>query len=97
MYQVLYRKWRPQSFADVYGQDQVTAALRNELRTGRLAHAYLFTGSRGTGKTTCAKNLAKAVNSQQPRRSISPLPWRNTGFISSTRCTCFPPALSTPC
>ncbi len=62
MYQVLYRKWRPKTFGDVYGQPTVTAALQNELRTNRLAHAYLFTGSRGTGKTTCAKILAKAVN-----------------------------------
>ncbi|MBE6769063.1 MAG: DNA polymerase III subunit gamma/tau [Ruminococcaceae bacterium] len=62
MYQVLYRKWRPKTFGDVYGQPTVTAALRNELRNDRLAHAYLFTGSRGTGKTTCAKILAKAVN-----------------------------------
>ncbi len=62
MYQVLYRKWRPKTFGDVYGQPTVTKALQNELRTGRLAHAYLFTGSRGTGKTTCAKILAKAVN-----------------------------------
>ena len=62
MYQVLYRKWRPQTFSEVYGQPAVTTALTNELRTGRLAHAYLFTGSRGTGKTSCAKILAKAVN-----------------------------------
>ncbi len=62
MYQVLYRKWRPKTFSDVSGQPHVTAALKNELTTGRLAHAYLFTGSRGTGKTSCAKILAKAVN-----------------------------------
>lgn len=62
MYQVLYRKYRPRVFSDVYGQDHVTSTLRNEIKNGRIAHAYLFTGSRGTGKTTCAKILAKAVN-----------------------------------
>ncbi len=66
MYQVLYRKWRPKKFADVVGQPQVTVTLRNELKSGRIAHAYLFTGSRGTGKTTCAKILAKAVNCLHP-------------------------------
>lgn len=62
MYQVLYRKWRPQTFDDVSGQEHITTTLKNELTAGRLNHAYLFTGSRGTGKTTCAKILAKAVN-----------------------------------
>lgn len=62
MYQVLYRKYRPRLFADVYGQDHVTSTLKNEIKEGRISHAYLFTGSRGTGKTTCAKILAKAVN-----------------------------------
>ncbi len=62
MYQVLYRKYRPKVFADVYGQEHVTSTLKNEIKEGRIAHAYLFTGSRGTGKTTCAKILAKAVN-----------------------------------
>lgn len=62
MYQVLYRKWRPKVFSDVVGQPQVTITLKNELKSGRVAHAYLFTGSRGTGKTTCAKILAKAIN-----------------------------------
>ncbi len=66
MYQALYRKWRPRTFADVCGQETVTAALRNELKSGRLSHAYLFTGCRGTGKTTCAKILAKAVNCLHP-------------------------------
>ena len=62
MYQVLYRKWRPKTFSDVCGQPQVTSTLVNELKEDRLSHAYLFTGSRGTGKTSCAKIFAKAVN-----------------------------------
>ncbi|MDO5141872.1 MAG: DNA polymerase III subunit gamma/tau [Eubacteriales bacterium] len=66
MYQALYRKWRPQTFADVIGQQHITDTLRAQLRTGRLSHAYLFTGTRGTGKTTCAKILARAVNCEHP-------------------------------
>lgn len=62
MYRVLYRKWRPQTFDDVAGQEHITTTLKNELSAQRINHAYLFTGSRGTGKTTCAKILAKAVN-----------------------------------
>ncbi|MBO4338870.1 MAG: DNA polymerase III subunit gamma/tau [Clostridia bacterium] len=67
MYQVLYRKWRPKTFSDVCGQPQVTSTLLNELREDRLSHAYLFTGSRGTGKTSCAKIFAKAVNCLNPQ------------------------------
>ena len=66
MYQALYRKWRPQKFEDVVGQSHITQTLRTQVETGRLSHAYLFTGTRGTGKTTCAKILAKAVNCQNP-------------------------------
>ena len=66
MYQALYRKWRPQDFNDVYGQPHVTKTLQNQLYSGRISHAYLFTGSRGTGKTTCAKILSKAVNCLSP-------------------------------
>ncbi|MCR4747541.1 MAG: DNA polymerase III subunit gamma/tau, partial [Clostridiales bacterium] len=66
MYQALYRKWRPQVFADVVGQEHITRTLINEIETGRHSHAYLFTGSRGTGKTTCAKIFAKAVNCEHP-------------------------------
>ena len=61
-YQALYRKYRPTSFDDVIGQRHITDVLRSEVSGGRIAHAYLFTGSRGTGKTTCAKILAKAAN-----------------------------------
>lgn len=67
MYRALYRKWRPQVFSDVSGQNHITDTLQNEISTGRLSHAYLFTGSRGTGKTTCAKILAKAVNCLNPQ------------------------------
>lgn len=66
MYQALYRKWRPQTFADVVGQPAITDTLRAQITSGRFSHAYLFTGSRGTGKTTCAKILAKAVNCESP-------------------------------
>ena len=66
MYQALYRKWRPQDFSAVYGQPHVTKTLQNQLCSGRISHAYLFTGSRGTGKTTCAKILSKAVNCLSP-------------------------------
>jgi len=65
MYQALYRKWRPQTFADVIGQKHITETLQRQVAEGRLSHAYLFTGTRGTGKTTCAKILAKAVNCEQ--------------------------------
>ena len=65
-YPALYRKYRPQTFDDVSGQMAVTQTLKNQLMTGKMSHAYLFTGSRGTGKTTCAKILAKAVNCLNP-------------------------------
>ena len=60
--QALYLKWRPQQFDDVIGQEHITSTLRNSLRQGRMRHAYLFSGPRGTGKTTTARLLAKAVN-----------------------------------
>lgn len=66
MHQALYRKWRPQTFDDVYGQEHITSILKYETENTRFSHAYLFCGSRGTGKTTCAKILAKAVNCESP-------------------------------
>ncbi len=66
MYQVLYRKYRPKVFSDVVGQDHITRTLESEVENQKLSHAYLFTGSRGTGKTTCAKILSKAVNCLHP-------------------------------
>ena len=66
MYQALYRKYRPQTFDDVVGQQAVTQTIKTQLQKDQLSHAYLFTGSRGTGKTSCAKILAKAVNCLQP-------------------------------
>lgn len=66
MYQALYRKYRPATFEDVISQPHITAALKNQIMSGRTAHAYLFTGSRGTGKTTCARIFAKALNCEHP-------------------------------
>ena len=66
MHQALYRKWRPQVFDDVYGQEHITSILKYETQNNRFSHAYLFCGSRGTGKTTCAKILSKAVNCEAP-------------------------------
>ena len=66
MYRALYRKWRPQRFEDVVAQRGIVTALRNQVASGRVGHAYLFTGVRGTGKTTCAKIFAKAVNCLHP-------------------------------
>ena len=66
-YQALYRKYRPQTFSDVVGQEHITETLKNELSAGKVTHAYLFTGTRGTGKTSTAKILAKAVNCLNPK------------------------------
>lgn len=67
MYQALYRKWRPMSFDDVVSQPHITTTLKNQIASGKTAHAYLFTGSRGTGKTTCARIFAKAINCLSPK------------------------------
>lgn len=66
MYQALYRKWRPTVFDDVVGEEHVTSILKSEVENGKISHAYLFCGPRGTGKTTCAKIIAKAVNCEHP-------------------------------
>lgn len=66
MHQALYRKWRPQAFDEVYGQEHITSILKYEIQNSKFSHAYLFCGSRGTGKTTCAKILSKAINCESP-------------------------------
>ena len=65
-YQALYRKFRPQEFEDVKGQDHIVTTLKNQIKADRIGHAYLFCGTRGTGKTTVAKIFAKAVNCEHP-------------------------------
>ncbi len=71
-YQVLYRKWRPENFDDFIGQQSIITTLANQIQTGRIAHAYLFCGSRGTGKTSAAKVFARAVNCEQPDEHGNP-------------------------
>lgn len=66
-YQALYRKYRPKTFSDVCGQEHITRVLQSEVESGKIGHAYLFTGTRGTGKTTCAKILSRAVNCENPK------------------------------
>ena len=66
-YMALYRKWRPSVFADVIGQEHITKVLQSEVMQGSVSHAYLFCGSRGTGKTTCAKILARAISCENPQ------------------------------
>ena len=65
-YTALYRKWRPDNFSDVKGQDHIVTTLKNQIESDRIGHAYLFCGTRGTGKTTMAKIFAKAVNCENP-------------------------------
>ena len=86
MYQALYRKYRPQPFDDMVGQMAVTQTLKTQLKSGRLSHAYLFTGSRGTGKTTSAKILAKAVNCENPQDGNPCNCCRNCMVIDSGAC-----------
>ena len=74
MYQALYRKWRPRTFDDVVGQGHITETLKRQVAAGRLSHAYLFTGTRGTGKTTCAKILALKTAPCWTCWSLTPLP-----------------------
>jgi len=80
LHQALYRKWRPQTFEDVYGQEHITSILKYETENTKFSHAYLFCGSRGTGKTTCAKILSKAVNCESP--------------VNGNPCNCCPSCIS---
>ena len=87
-YTALYRKWRPSGFNDVKGQDHIVRTLKNQITSGRVGHAYLFCGTRGTGKTSIAKIFARAVNCENPQDG-SPCgncqTCRNVGTISAYR------------
>jgi len=72
VYEALYRKWRPRTFDDIVAQPHITTTLRNQILRDKTAHAYLFTGSRGTGKTTSARIFAKAVNEQHDQKQRQP-------------------------
>lgn len=82
-YQALYRKYRPQTFSDVVGQEHITEILKNELSEGKTVHAYLFTGTRGTGKTSCAKILARAINCLSPENGDPCMKCESCSNISS--------------
>ena len=84
-YHALYRQYRPSRFCEVVGQEHITDVLRNQIRTGRIAHAYLFSGSRGTGKTSTARILARAVNCLDPIQPRA-LPLRTLLAVSPTKC-----------
>ena len=74
MYQALYRKWRPKTFSQVVGQDHITGTLQRQVAEGRTAHAYLFTGTRGTGKTTCARITGPPATSARPAGASTAAP-----------------------
>ena len=86
-YKALYRKYRPKTFSDVYGQDHITKTLKAELAAGKISHAYLFTGTRGTGKTSCAKILAHAVNCLSANDGDPCLECESCNLISSEAAT----------
>ena len=86
-YKALYRKYRPKTFLEVYGQGHIVETLKGELREGKISHAYLFTGTRGTGKTTCAKILAKAVNCLSPVNGEPCLECENCRLVAREEAT----------
>ena len=102
-YTALYRKFRPDEFDDVKGQDHIVTTLKNQINADRIGHAYLFCGTRGTGKTTIAKIFAKAVNCEHPvngspcnecersrMKSLIPRRWEDIRSTSLTRLICLP-------